>query len=181
MIFTAGHSNRSWETFLGLLQPTGVRWLADVRATPHSRFNPQFNREALAEALASAGIGYRHLPSLGGRREGHYGIAPNHNAYWGKGAFHTYADYALGDAFAAGLGELHALGHDGGCVVMCAEADWRQCHRQIITDHLLHGGQPVAHLLAGGIVPATLNPSARVDDAGRLHYPALGTTGDLFG
>ncbi|HEY9253635.1 MAG TPA: DUF488 domain-containing protein [Stenotrophomonas sp.] len=181
MIHTIGHSNRRWEVFLDLLLPAGVRWLADVRAIPRSRFNPQFNGKALIGALAAAGIGYRHLPALGGRREGHYGLPPSLNAHWGKGAFHAYADYALGPEFAAGLAELRELGQEGGCVMMCAEADWRQCHRQIVADHLLHAGEPVMHIVADGIIPASLNPAARVDAAGRLHYPAGGISGDLFG
>lgn len=181
MIHTLGHSNRRWEVFIELLRPAGVRWLADVRAIPRSRFNPQFNGNALSAALAAAGIGYRHLPALGGRRAGHYGVPPAMNAHWGQGAFHAYADYALGPAFAAGLDELRGLDRDGGCVMMCAEADWRQCHRQIVADHLLHAGEPVMHIGADGIVPARLNPAARRDDSGRLHYPAVGTTGDMFG
>lgn len=181
VIHTIGHSNRTIEVFLDLLRPAGVRWLADVRAIPQSRFNPQFNREALAQALAQAGIGYRHVPALGGRRQGHYGMDPALNAYWGHGPFHAYADYALGDAFAAGLEDVLQLAGTGGCVVMCAEADWRHCHRQIVADHLLHRGHPVAHIGADGIAQAVPNPAARVDSAGRLHYPAVGITGDLFG
>ena len=181
MIHTIGHSNHPLDVFLALLRPGGARWLADVRAIPQSRFNPQFNRAALAQALEEVGIGYRHMPALGGRRQGHYGVAPALNAHWGPGAFHAYADYALGDAFAQGLDEVRRLADDGGCVLMCAEADWRQCHRQIITDHLLHRGLAVAHVTAEGITPAALNPAARVDPAGRLHYPATGITGDLFG
>ena len=181
MIHTIGHSNRSLEVFLALLRPSGVRWLADVRAIPQSRFNPQFNRQALAAALAEAGIGYRHVPALGGRRQGHYGVAPALNAYWGDGAFHAYADYALGDAFVAGLDEVRQLAPLSGCAVMCAEADWRQCHRQIIADHLVHLGERVAHITADGIAPASLNAVARMDADGRLHYPAIGKTEDLFG
>jgi len=181
LIHTIGHSNRSLGTFLELLRPSGVRWLADVRAIPQSRFNPQFNRQALAAALAEAGMGYRHLPALGGRRQGHYGVAPALNAHWGEGAFHAYADYALGAAFASGLDEVRQLARAGGCVMMCAEADWRQCHRQIVADHLLHLGETVAHLTADGIEAASLNAAARVDAHGRLHYPAVGRTDDLFG
>lgn len=181
LIHTIGHSNRALEVFLALLRPSGVRWLADVRAIPQSRFNPQFNRLALTAALADAGIGYRHMAALGGRRQGHYGVAPTLNGYWGDGAFHAYADYAMGEAFAAGLDEVRQLARMGGCAVMCAEADWGQCHRQIIADHLLHAGEAVAHVTADGTALAALNPAARVDARGRLHYPPIGRTDDLFG
>ena len=64
-IFTIGHSTRSLEQFIDLLQAHEVTLVADVRTVPRSRHNPQFNRDTLPEALASAGIGYRHLASAG--------------------------------------------------------------------------------------------------------------------
>ena len=36
---------------------------------PRSRRHPQFSERALAAALAEAGIGYTHVPELGGMRE----------------------------------------------------------------------------------------------------------------
>lgn len=181
MLYTIGHSNHSLGAFLALLAPAGVRWLADVRAIPRSRFSPQFDRPALAASLARTGIGYRHLPALGGRRRGHAGVDPAHNAFWGGGAFHAYADHALGQAFATALAQVRALGADGGCALMCAEADWRQCHRQLIADHLLHAGEQVVHLGPRGPEAARLHPAARIDVGGRLHYPpSAGHTGDLF-
>ena len=184
MLFGIGHSNHPLPRLLALLQGAGVRWLADVRAIPRSRHNPQYNDDALATALALAGIGYRHLPALGGRRGPQPGIDPALNAHWRGGAFHHYADYALGPAFARALASLRSLGRDGDCAFMCAEADWRQCHRQIIADHLLHAGEAVAHIGVAGIEPARMNPAAHVDGRGRLTYPLqarIGETGDLFG
>ncbi len=61
MIHTVGHSNHPIAHFLQLLQGQGVTLLADVRSTPYSRFNPQFRREPLIEALADQGIGYLFL------------------------------------------------------------------------------------------------------------------------
>ena len=70
MIYTVGHSNHPIEQFIGLLQPHGITAIADVRSTPYSRFNPQFRREKLQAALASAGIQYVFLgQELGARSE----------------------------------------------------------------------------------------------------------------
>ncbi len=66
VIFTVGHSTRAIDEFIGLLQQHGVTRLADVRKIPESRHNPQFGREKLPKSLARAGIGYTHLPELGG-------------------------------------------------------------------------------------------------------------------
>ncbi|MFT4249544.1 MAG: DUF488 family protein [Pseudomonas sp.] len=70
---------------------------------------------------------------------------------------------------------------DGGCALMCAEADWRQCHRQIIADHLLHADEQLVHLGPHDPEAARLHPVTRLDAVGRLHYPpSAGHTGDLF-
>ena len=60
-IWTVGHSTRSMDEFLGLLEANGVRALADVRRFPGSRRHPQFNYGALADALAAVGMEYRHF------------------------------------------------------------------------------------------------------------------------
>ncbi|WP_295958675.1 DUF488 domain-containing protein [uncultured Xanthomonas sp.] len=186
IFFSVGHSTRSLETFLQILRGAGVTRLADVRAFPSSRRFPQFDGSALAPALAAAGIAYRHFRALGGRRGRQPGVDPQRNGHWRSVSFHHYADYALGDEFAEALAELQAFGEDGACAVMCAEAYWRQCHRQIVCDHLLHHGHPVVHLIdVARQEPATLNPAARSDAQGQLVYPpdaadAGPRTGDLF-
>ena len=68
MIYTIGHSNHPAERFIALLRQHDIGALADVRSTPFSRFNPQFNRERLAAALRDAGIQYVFLgQELGAR------------------------------------------------------------------------------------------------------------------
>ena len=69
-VLTIGHSTHALETFVELLQRHGVTAVADVRAAPYSRFNPQFNREPLAGSLVPRGIAYVFLGSeLGGRSD----------------------------------------------------------------------------------------------------------------
>ena len=68
MIYTIGHSTHPIEHFISLLHGHGVDALADVRSVPYSRYNPQFNREALSETLKEQGIAYVFLgKELGGR------------------------------------------------------------------------------------------------------------------
>lgn len=67
-VLTVGHSNHAPEAFLALLTRHGVTALADVRSAPYSRFNPQFNRNALSASLADNDIAYVWLGrELGGR------------------------------------------------------------------------------------------------------------------
>ena len=67
-ILTIGHSNHTTEFFLDLLSRNRVAALVDVRSSPYSRFNPQFNRETIASSLKSSNIEYVYLgDELGGR------------------------------------------------------------------------------------------------------------------
>ncbi|MGH8300518.1 MAG: DUF488 family protein, partial [Steroidobacteraceae bacterium] len=92
---------------IALLSEASSDLLADIRAFPRSRSNPQFNGPVLQEALAQSGVAYRYLPALGGRRHGRKGDSPN--MLWRNESFRAYADYAGTAEFRAGLAELCAL------------------------------------------------------------------------
>ena len=170
--FTIGHSTRTIAEFAGLLRQSAVDLLVDVRSIPRSRTNPQFNGESLPQALAPWRIGYEHIAQLGGHRPKADSVEPLLNAYWRVRGFHNYADYALTAPFASGLLQLRELGRRHVCAIMCAEAVWWRCHRRIITDYLLAGGDRVMHILgASHIEAATLTPSAVVRDDETLVYP----------
>jgi uncharacterized protein (DUF488 family) len=171
-VLTIGHSTRSLHELIELLVAAGATDVIDVRAFPRSRRHPQFNIETLPEALAAAGIDYVHMPGLGGRRGRQPGVDPSLNGYWRNQSFHNFADYALSPAFAAALAEGRALARRRRPALMCAEALWQNCHRRLITDHLLARGESVAHIIGKGrIEPAVLDPAAVVGPAGRMTYP----------
>jgi len=173
-LFTIGHSTRSLEEFLALLREAGVRLLVDVRAIPRSRTNPQFNIDTLPGALAAAGVEYRHVPALGGRRGRSKEIPPETNAFWENDSFHNYADYALTPDFGQALQDLRAESRERACALMCSEAVWWRCHRRIIADHLVAAGEDVRHILsAGKIEPARLTEGAAVR-GGTVLYPLSG-------
>ncbi len=172
-VFTIGHSTRSIEAFIGLLKESAIDLLLDIRRAPRSRRNPQFNSDALAAALAAAGIGYRHLQALGGLRHRSRDAPPSPNGLWENEAFRNYADYAAGEGFRAGLEELMGLAREHRVAIMCAEAVWWRCHRRIVADHLLAAGVPVVHILGPGKTePARLTPGAVPAPGGGLTYPA---------
>ncbi len=178
-IWTVGHSNRTQAAFLALLAQSGIALVADVRAFPRSRTNPQFNADVLEAALPDAGIGYVHLPELGGRRASRKDAAGSPNTLWREPGFRNYADYALTPPFRAGFAELMRLAAERRTAVMCAEAVWWRCHRRLIADYLLAAGVPVMHILSEDRVEAAaLSDGARVADDGRITYP--GPQGDLF-
>ncbi len=170
--FTIGHSNHSFEAFAKLLSGAGVALVADVRTIPKSRTNPQFNAEALAEALPLVQIAYVRFAALGGLRKKSRDVPAEVNGWWSNDSFHNYADYALSAEFRRGLDDLVAVGRQQRCAIMCSEAVWWRCHRRIIADYLLARGETVFHIIGlGRLEPATLTPGAVLRDDGTIIYP----------
>ena len=134
---TIGHSTHTLDEFIGLLQAHGATCVADVRTVPRSRHNPQFNRTSLPRSLKKAGLGYVHLPGLGGLR---HAKRDSLNVGWRNASFRGYADYMQTPEFEQSLDELVQLANREQIALMCAEAvPWR-CHRSLIADALLIRG-----------------------------------------
>lgn len=137
LVLTVGHSTREQEDFIALLKAHGVKRLVDVRTIPRSRHNPQFNREQIGPAVRRAGIGYLHMPTLGGLR---HAKPSSLNTAWRNASFRGFADYMQTRGFALGLRTLMKLARLKRTAIMCAEAvPWR-CHRSLIADALLAYG-----------------------------------------
>jgi uncharacterized protein (DUF488 family) len=171
VFFTIGHSTRSTAEFVQILQSAGIGTVADVRTIPRSRTNPQFNTDELRTSLGEFGIGYIHLPELGGLRSRRKDEAASPNSFWDNQNFRNYADYAMSEPFRAGLERLKKLGEAGRCAIMCAEAVWWRCHRRIIADYLMFAGEDVVHLMGPGREePAKITPSAQQIEPGVLVY-----------
>src|SRR5690606_37254050 len=132
-IWTIGHSTRDWPVFTAMLAEAGIEVLVDVRRFAGSRRNPQFSGETMARELPRAGIGYRPVPELGGRRR----PAPDSpNDAWRNSSFRGYADYMMTPQWQAARDGLEALALRHRVAIMCAEALWWQCHRGLISDDL---------------------------------------------
>lgn len=142
-IYTVGHSTRSAEELVELLQAHGIQTLVDIRTVPRSRKNPQFNRDTLPRTLAEADIRYVHLPRLGGLRRA---SKDSPNTAWRNASFRGYADYMQTEEFARGLEELRELTPDGPLALMCAEAVRWRCHRTLVADALYARGVEVRHI-----------------------------------
>jgi uncharacterized protein (DUF488 family) len=137
IVLTIGHSTRTLEEFICLLQTHGVSRVVDVRTVPRSLHNPQFNKTSLPESLKKAGLGYVHMPGLGGLR---HAARDSINMGWRNASFRGYADYMQTAEFDKSLGELIQLANQDRIALMCAEAvPWR-CHRSLIADALLVRG-----------------------------------------
>lgn len=170
-LLTIGHSTLAADAFVAMLTAHRIGLLADVRRFPASRRHPQFNREELAEMLASHGISYLHFPELGGRREPR---PDSPNTAWREAGFRGYADYMATAEFNQGIARLLEAAQAMATAIMCAEKSWRNCHRGLIADHLKASGIEVIHILDAAATE--LHPwtaAARLID-GRLSYVAAG-------
>ncbi|OIH82329.1 DNA repair protein [Arthrobacter sp. UCD-GKA] len=169
-VMTIGHSTREFDEVVRMLRSNGVTELVDVRSFPNSRKFPQWNQATIEGALP-AGIGYRWIRDLGGRRHTPAGTeTPNDG--WKVKAFRDYADYMSTEAFAAGLAELLAVASCSVPAIMCSEAvPWR-CHRRLVTDALIVAGVEVLDIMSPGTTRrAKLTSFAQVQD-GKITYPA---------
>jgi len=168
LICTIGHSTRPLDEFIDLLRANSVTHVLDVRTVPRSRHNPQFSIDTLPAALQAAGIGYTHLPNLGGLR---HARPDSPNGGWRNASFRAYADYMQTAQFAREVERVAALAAQEHCVLMCAEAvPWR-CHRSLIADALTVRGVRVEDIVGSKArTPHRITPWARVDGT-TISYP----------
>ena len=143
-IWTIGHSTRTLEQFVALLQSFDIKILADIRNYPGSRRYPHFNKEALEISLPAHSIEYIHLKELGGRRKP---VEGSRNTAWRNEAFRGYADYMETNEFKTGIVKLEAIAEKQPTAYMCSEAVWWSCHRALVSDYLKWKGWTVLHIM----------------------------------
>ena len=142
-MLTIGHSTHAIEAFLALLRLHHVTAVADVRSAPYSRFNPQYRRGRLSDALEAEGIRYVYLGrELGGRTE-------DPACY--KGGRIRYDRVAATESFKSGLARVIRGSAKHRIALMCAEKEPIDCHRTLLVSRALEErGVAVAHIHADG-------------------------------
>jgi len=167
-ILTIGHSTRTLPEFVEMLKAHHVTLVVDVRSVPRSRHNPQFNKETLPAALKQKGIGYVHMPEIGGLRR----PKPDSvNTAWRNKSFRGYADYMQTKEFIEQLLHLIAFARENRVAIMCAEAlPWR-CHRSLIADALVVRNVKVEHIIGkDSTISHALTEWAHVEGT-KITYP----------
>lgn len=170
VIWTIGHSTRSLEMFVDLLQTHHIELLVDIRSFPGSRRSPHFNKENLSLSLPEAGIQYRHMVGLGGRRK------PNkdsENIAWRHPSFRGYADYMQSEEFKQQINILQELARSKRTAYMCSEAPWWKCHRALVSDFLKVKGWEVWHIMEAGKLAAHPYTSPARTQQGELFYDVV--------
>ena len=158
-LYTFGHGTLQADIFRTTLRAASVNVAADVRRFAGSRRNPQFGAAEMRGWLAPAGVTYRAMPELGGRRQP---LPDSINTALRHSAFRGYADFMATDAFRTAFETLMALAGETSTAVFCAETLWWRCHRRLIADAaVLLAGFEVVHLTPSTRGSHTLTPGVR--------------------
>lgn len=156
VVFTVGHSTHSIDTFLGLLDLHGISAICDVRSSPYSRFNPQYNKDALSNSLREHGIKYVFLGKELGARS-------NDPSCYSDGRV-QYGALAQTELFRSGIKRVR-VGVERGyrMALMCAEKDPLDCHRTVlVARNLEREGFNVSHILSDGSLETQDEAAARL-------------------
>ena len=142
-IYTIGHSIHPTDKFIGLLQTHRIQTVVDVRSTPYSGHNPQFNQPVLKDSLFRASLEYTHLATLGGY--------PEDKKYYDDAHHAVYERIAATREFKKGIEQLDAMLDDTRPAIMCAQGKPEDCHRHhLLARCLLERGLTVTHILRDG-------------------------------
>ena len=142
-LFTIGHSRHPVDVFIELLKRHGVTAVADVRSAPFSKFNPQFNKEALARDLAAQGIRYVFLGRELGARSADRSLYQG-----GRVRYDRLAETTL---FKEGITRVMQGAAEHRVALMCAEKEPLDCHRTLLVSRVLQEqGVEVSHILHDG-------------------------------
>ena len=139
-LLTVGYEGVSIDDFLRTLKAAQVTLLLDVRELAISR-RKGFSKRALADALAGAGIEYRHERELGSPRPIRRRLQDDGDYVEYFSAFGKYLKLQR-----PLLAEL-ASSLQGSVALMCFERDPTVCHRSVVARHFeLLTGLRVRHL-----------------------------------
>ena len=139
-LYSIGHGNRKQEELLELLQRYGIQYLLDVRTSPYSKFNPQFNQNELKHFLLQNGTIYVFMgDTLGGR--------PEDESCYTDGKV-DYEKIKTKDFFKIGIDRLKtAYKKNIPIVMMCSESKPQECHRsKLIGTYLQNEDIRVIHI-----------------------------------
>lgn len=138
---TIGYGKTDIQKFIAILLRYKVNFIADVRTKPYSRFNSEYNKEALKEELAKHNISYKWLGKLIGGR-------PDDDTVYDIDGVVDYEKQAKTEPFLNGLQELEELSVPNNVAIMCSEGDPLRCHRFLaISRQLAKRDYKVVHIL----------------------------------
>ena len=160
-IFTIGHSNHDFDTFVRLLEQHQIETVVDVRSNPWSRFAKYADQRTLNAWLPKRGIEYLYVGDrLGGMPSGaawdgkpeFVDMLRSYDIRRGNGEFGEESDPLYDDA----IGDLCAIAFDRRVAIMCSEENPAKCHRQhLLGPSLEEAGYELLHIRGDGLAHRT--------------------------
>ncbi|MCP4108812.1 MAG: DUF488 domain-containing protein [Desulfobacteraceae bacterium] len=154
-IYTIGHSTHSAEKFIELLSMHSITAIGDVRSSPYSKFNPQFNRETIQKELKRHGISYVFLGKELGPRSDDPACYQDSKV--------QYSRLAKTDLFLEGIERLKNGMKTFRIALMCSEKDPVTCHRMILICRNIRSEQTdIKHILEDGTLENNCDSEKRL-------------------
>lgn len=145
-VWSIGHSNKSFESFVALLEQHDIAVIADVRSAPYSRYAVHFNGPVLKPALEAQGVKYVYL----GRQ---IGGMPKDSSLYDDDGHVRYDLIAESETFKAGIERLLTGIEKYRVAIMCGEENPSGCHRRnLIAPALKAHAIDVLHIRGTGEV-----------------------------
>jgi uncharacterized protein (DUF488 family) len=131
-IFAIGHSNYPYSKFIEMIKKYNINCIVDIRETPYSKYNTQYNKEYFREILKKDGFTYIYMGQEFGAKRG------SKQSYNNEG----YADFEKviqEEIFLNGI-ERIKNGIDMGykIVLLGAMQEPIRCHRSIMVGRFLN-------------------------------------------
>lgn len=153
-IYTIGHSTHPADEFTRLLETHNINTVCDVRSSPYSAYNPQYNRELLRKSLETNGYEYMYLGDKLGPR------SDDPDCYVDDKV--SYEKLALTNIFKKGIDEVKELASKKNIVLMCSEKDPVACHRMILISRHLKNDCDIFHILDDGSLEKNADAEKRL-------------------
>ena len=141
-IYTIGHSNYSLEKLIRILNKFNINCVVDIRGTPYSKYNTQYNKELLQYSLTKNKFIYLYMAKeFAAKRE--------NKISYNEFGYSDFEKVVLEEDFKNGIKRLK-----NGCmkgyniVLLGAMQDPIRCHRSILVGReLVKHGFDVKHIL----------------------------------
>ena len=141
-IYTIGHSNYPVEKLIDMLKHYNINTVVDIRGTPYSKYNVQYNKETLAQTLKETGFIYIYMAKeFAANRENK--ISYNNEGYSDFEKVITEKEFLKGiERLKTGCGKGYNI------ALLGAMQDPIRCHRSILVGRSLReNGFNVKHIL----------------------------------
>lgn len=141
-IYTIGHSNYTMERLIDMLEYYNINCVVDIRGTPYSKYNIQFDKEAIRYTLTNAGFVYIYMgKELAAKRI-------RNNSYNNEG-YSNFEEVIKEEEFKRGVERLKNGCEKGYKIILLgAMQDPIRCHRSILVGReLVKNDFDVKHIL----------------------------------